>query len=167
MLALFSYVICWHQHDVPLPASFLCLWLHLHTHRTLNFFCKTRARRLPPCLHLESCSLTESTEVTESVSKQEFGTFRLKRFAIRHLTLCFFSSFFRRPPHLFTTGTSSTVLCWDQVSKIRRGPPSMDYWHCREGQPHGQNYRQTTNHWSCTTGGHSEREPNAGCHLLI
>lgn len=146
---------------------FFFVYLASFMYQTLNFFCTTRAHRLPLCLHLESCSLTDPTEVPECVSKQRFGTFRLKHFATRRLTLCFFLFFFRRPPHLFTAGTSSTVLCRDQVSKIRRGSPSMDYWHCREGQPHGQNYRQTTNHRSCTTGGHSEREPNAGCHLLM
>lgn len=87
MLALFSYVICWHQHHVLLPASFFFVYLASFMYQTQNFFCKTRACRLPPCLHLESCSLTDPTKVPKCVSKQRFGTFRLKHFATRRLML--------------------------------------------------------------------------------
>lgn len=75
--------------------------------------------------------------------------------------------FARRPPNLFTTRASRPVLCRDQVSQIRGRPPSMDYWDRGEGQPHGQNHRQAPDHRSRTAGGHSEREPHPGGHLLI
>lgn len=73
----------------------------------------------------------------------------------------------RRPPHLLTTRAGSAFLRRDQVPEIRRRPPGVDYWHRREGQPHGQDHRQAPDHWSGTTGGHSERQPHARCHLLI
>lgn len=117
------------------------------------------------CPFLESYSLTEPMKSPSACLDRNLADegWNSLQSDIKHAAFCLC----RRSPHLFTTRTGSTFLCRDQVSKIRRRSPSVDYWHCREGQPHGQNHRQTTNHWSCTTGGHSEREPNAWCHLLI
>lgn len=118
------------------------------------------------CLFLESLELrrlhwSHQVLVQAGVWQTKAGTLCSQMFWCSALFLC------RRPPHLLATRTGSTFLCRDQVPKIRRRAPGVDYWHCREGQSHGQDHRQTPDHWSGTTGGHSEREPHARCHLLI
>lgn len=117
--------------------------------------------RLPPLSFLG----VWQTEVTRCLLKEGSGRSRLKCFAIRLLNALFYLH--RRPPHLFTTRTGSTFLCRDQVSKVRWRPPSVDHRHRREGQPHSADHRQASDHRSCASGGHSEREPHAWCHLLM
>lgn len=163
-----SDVICWHQCDVLLPASFVCIWIYVHAKHWIQeqtSFCEAQAHRLQLCPFLESCSLTEPMKSPSACLKRNLADEGWNSLQTDIKGAAFFLC--RRSPHLFTTRTGSTFLCRDQVSQIRRRSPSVDYWHCREGQPHGQNHRQATNHWSRTTGGHSEREPNAWCHLLI
>lgn len=82
-------LLCHLLASAPRPSASIFFFMYLASfmYQTQNFFCKTRACRLPPCLHLESCSLTDPTKVPKCVSKQRFGTFRLKHFATRRLML--------------------------------------------------------------------------------
>lgn len=43
----------------------------------------------------------------------------------------------------------------------------MDYWDCRKRKPHCQDYRQTSNHRSCTPSSYSERKPHTWGSFLI
>lgn len=73
----------------------------------------------------------------------------------------------RRPAHLFAPGAGCPLLRRDQISKIRRGPPSLDNRDCRERKPHRPHHRQATNHRGGTASSHAKCQPNTRRNLLI
>lgn len=73
----------------------------------------------------------------------------------------------RRPAHLSAPGAGCPLLRRDQISKIRRGPPSVDHRDRRERKPHRSHHRQATNHRGGTASSHTECQPNTRCNLLI
>lgn len=78
------------------------------------------------------------------------------------------SFFHRRPAYMSSSGAGRPLLCRDQIPEIRRGPPSVDHWDCRERKPHCSHHWQATDHRSGATGSHAECQPNSWfCFLIV
>lgn len=112
-------------------------------------------------------SLNNLTSITTKSSRKQRTLSSIISYhnKIWWLTWCPFPH--RRLAYLSPSGAGCPLLCRDQISKIRWGPPSVDHWDCRERKPYCSHHWQTTDHRGGATSSHAECQPNPWCNVLI